>query len=114
MAVSKLCSECATPRRTRTIIYRCRLTFHQPYSVFNYRLIERPIVIMQFSIFATVLFATLVTSASLPPRAMPYTGPCSQDNCGASGKNCGTAYLCVPWPHMDPALREGCTCSYGK
>ncbi|PVH95168.1 hypothetical protein DM02DRAFT_618066 [Periconia macrospinosa] len=66
---------------------------------------------MQFSIITTVLFATLVTSASLPKRQAPYTGPCEQNNCGATGKDCGRALLCVPFPSLDPARREGCTCS---
>ncbi|KAK3386775.1 hypothetical protein B0H63DRAFT_468366 [Podospora didyma] len=40
-----------------------------------------------------------------------YTGPCSANNCGASGTVCARGWLCVPWPSFDPALRKGCTCS---
>ncbi|TLD13020.1 uncharacterized protein PgNI_05055 [Pyricularia grisea] len=54
------------------------------------------------------LIAILVT-ISLASAA--YTGPCEESNCGASGQNCTSGYLCVPYPHMDQELREGCTCS---
>lgn len=67
-------------------------------------------VIMHFS----VVFATLLASIAVAmPDPVPqgYNGPCSVDNCGVKGLKCQS--LCVPWPHMDPALRKGCTCSNG-
>ncbi|KAK3990406.1 hypothetical protein QBC44DRAFT_325124 [Cladorrhinum sp. PSN332] len=42
-----------------------------------------------------------------------YTGPCSASKCGADGRVCPRGFLCVPWPSFEPALRQGCTCSYG-
>ncbi|KAH8902828.1 hypothetical protein BR93DRAFT_931695 [Coniochaeta sp. PMI_546] len=42
-----------------------------------------------------------------------YTGPCSDQACGATGKACARGYLCVPYPNFDPAQRQGCACSYG-
>jgi hypothetical protein len=70
---------------------------------------------MRLSILVSTLFATLALAVPasvemLETRA--YTGPCAQNNCGVTGKNCGYL-LCVPWPHMDLELRKGCTCSYG-
>ncbi|EGO56150.1 hypothetical protein NEUTE1DRAFT_45259 [Neurospora tetrasperma FGSC 2508] len=53
-----------------------------------------------------------ITAAAASPAMAAYTGPCSVTQCGASGVACPRGYLCVPWPSFDPALREGCTCSY--
>ncbi|KAK4460403.1 hypothetical protein QBC42DRAFT_272494 [Cladorrhinum samala] len=53
----------------------------------------------------------LLTFATL--SLAQYTGPCSPSNCGADGRVCRRGWLCVPWPHTDPALRQGCTCSLG-
>ncbi|KAH6622501.1 hypothetical protein F5144DRAFT_329494 [Chaetomium tenue] len=57
--------------------------------------------------------STLLLLALVAATFGQYTGPCSTSACGAEGKPCGRGYLCVPYPHTDPALRKGCTCSYG-
>lgn len=64
---------------------------------------------------AKILIAAMASLAAAVPAPQPagYTGPCSPDNCGIQGTNCGKGYLCVPFPHMDPELRQGCTCSLG-
>jgi hypothetical protein len=67
--------------------------------------------IMRFSILLTSALVALV-SALPDPTPQGFSGPCSRDNCGASGKNCGNL-LCVPFPSTDPTLRKGCTCSVG-
>lgn len=41
-----------------------------------------------------------------------YAGPCSNTECGASGKPCRTGLYCVPYPSFPPGPRYGCTCSY--
>jgi hypothetical protein len=57
---------------------------------------------------SSILFLAFVSAV-----LSQYTGPCSTSACGAEGKPCPRGYLCVPYPHVDPALRKGCTCSYG-
>lgn len=42
----------------------------------------------------------------------PYTGSCSNDNCGAKGRPCRVGLWCVPYPTFEPHERIGCTCSY--
>jgi hypothetical protein len=66
---------------------------------------------MRLSIILATLLASIVT-AMPDPLPQGYTGPCSADNCGVNGLKCRSR-LCVPWPHTDPALRKGCTCSNG-
>ncbi|KAK4158747.1 hypothetical protein QBC43DRAFT_223624 [Cladorrhinum sp. PSN259] len=44
-----------------------------------------------------------------PPQ---YTGPCSNEVCGAKGKPCRVGLTCVPYPNFPPGPRYGCTCSY--
>jgi hypothetical protein len=74
---------------------------------------------MRFSTVLPLLSAialTLTNLASALPDPVPqgYTGPCSETDCGVNHTNCRKkGYLCVPWPHVDPALRKGCTCSAG-
>ncbi|KAF1945549.1 hypothetical protein EJ02DRAFT_338598 [Clathrospora elynae] len=65
---------------------------------------------MRFTIVLVTLLASIAT-AMPDPLPQGFTGPCSKDNCGASGLKCPS--LCVPWPHTDLALRKGCTCSNG-
>ncbi|EHA53566.1 hypothetical protein MGG_15520 [Pyricularia oryzae 70-15] len=58
------------------------------------------------------LLALLATVSLAAAQDAPYTGPCSETNCGADGQDCSKrGYLCVPYPHMDLELRKGCTCS---
>jgi len=72
------------------------------------------VVQMHISTTLTALAALIAASVANPAPFVPYTGPCSSTNCGATGLNCQAMHLlCVPWPHTDPALRKGCTCSYG-
>src|SRR5690242_8552958 len=67
-------------------------------------------IIMRFTIIIASLLVGIATA--LPdPTPQGYTGPCSDNNCGVSGKQCSAGRLCVPWPSTDPALRKGCTCS---
>ncbi|KAF2023607.1 hypothetical protein EK21DRAFT_80500 [Setomelanomma holmii] len=65
---------------------------------------------MRLSLVIATLLASIVT-AMPDPLPQGYTGPCSKDDCGVDGLQCGS--LCVPWPSTDPALRKGCTCSNG-
>ncbi|KAF2791817.1 hypothetical protein K505DRAFT_223056, partial [Melanomma pulvis-pyrius CBS 109.77] len=52
-------------------------------------------------------------AAALPdPTPQGYSGSCTKSDCGASHKVCGSGYLCVGYPTLDPATRKGCTCSY--
>ncbi|KAF2648138.1 hypothetical protein K491DRAFT_699135 [Lophiostoma macrostomum CBS 122681] len=67
---------------------------------------------MHLSILISALFA-LAASALPEPIPQAYTGPCTTNDCGASHKVCGSGYLCVGYPTLDPATRKGCTCSYG-
>ncbi|KAF2465168.1 uncharacterized protein BDR25DRAFT_199610, partial [Lindgomyces ingoldianus] len=53
-----------------------------------------------------------LASALPEPAPQGHTGPCSRTDCGVHHLDCtNRGYLCVPWPHADPALRKGCTCS---
>ncbi|KAK4216433.1 hypothetical protein QBC37DRAFT_279269 [Rhypophila decipiens] len=54
----------------------------------------------------------LLAAASFVLADFPYTGPCSDKVCGASGKPCRTGLNCVPWPTFERSERKGCTCSY--
>ncbi|KAH8731786.1 hypothetical protein GQ44DRAFT_603940 [Phaeosphaeriaceae sp. PMI808] len=65
---------------------------------------------MRFS-FIIAAFLTSFAIAMPDPLPQGYSGPCERDNCGVNGLKCRS--LCVPWPHTDPALRKGCTCSNG-
>ncbi|EOA84081.1 uncharacterized protein SETTUDRAFT_92088 [Exserohilum turcica Et28A] len=63
----------------------------------------------------TILITSFLISIALAlpdPTPQGYTGPCSNDNCGVTGKNCG-GQICVPWPSFDLDKRKGCTCSLG-
>ncbi|KAF9737482.1 hypothetical protein PMIN01_05261 [Paraphaeosphaeria minitans] len=65
---------------------------------------------------AVAIASLLVTLAAAMPDPLPqgYTGPCSTRDCGVDHLDCTRrGNLCVPWPHTDPALRKGCTCSVG-
>jgi hypothetical protein len=66
---------------------------------------------MRLTIIVAAFFASIVV-AMPDPLPQGYTGPCSNNACGVSSKNCGNQ-ICVPWPSTDPALRKGCTCSLG-
>jgi hypothetical protein len=68
-----------------------------------------PSLVMWFS--PASLSLTILSLAALSHAA--YTGPCSDQACGETSKVCPRGYMCVPWPSFDPALRKGCTCSYG-
>ncbi|KAM7190050.1 hypothetical protein V8F20_009883 [Naviculisporaceae sp. PSN 640] len=61
--------------------------------------------------FAKALLPILV-AASVALADFPYTGPCSDKHCGASGKPCRVGLTCVPYPTFEPSERIGCTCSY--
>ncbi|EAT77087.2 hypothetical protein HBI56_207930 [Parastagonospora nodorum] len=66
---------------------------------------------MRFSIIVATLLASIVT-AMPDPLPLGYNGPCSRDNCGASGTNCGNR-ICVGWPSTEIEKRKGCTCTTG-
>ncbi|KAF2191872.1 hypothetical protein K469DRAFT_718932 [Zopfia rhizophila CBS 207.26] len=66
--------------------------------------------------FIVVLAALLTGIAFAMPDPLPqgYNGPCSTKDCGVNHLDCTRrGNLCVAWPHTDPALRKGCTCSSG-
>ncbi|KAF1996927.1 hypothetical protein P154DRAFT_418271, partial [Amniculicola lignicola CBS 123094] len=46
------------------------------------------------------------------PGPQIYTGPCTTTDCGGWGVTCKRGYMCVGWPSVDPAKRQGCACSY--
>jgi hypothetical protein len=65
--------------------------------------------------FPVIVAAFLASVAIAMPDPLPqgFSGPCSKNNCGVSGKVCAGGAICVGWPSTDPAKRKGCTCSQG-
>lgn len=131
-------AQCFEARGTSDVIASCQELYlystrsaahfkrHEHFSTLEYSFVLHCTVASRISkLFAlehiakmrlSVVLATLlvaIVSAMPDPLPQGYTGPCKPNNCGASGTKCRNGYLCVPWPHTDPALRKGCTCSLG-
>ena len=59
---------------------------------------------MQTSIVATLFTLAVAATAQ-------FAGPCTNAACGESKQVCGQGLVCVGYPTLDAATRQGCTCS---
>lgn len=64
-----------------------------------------------FALAAPMVGEVDLDASDLVARQGGYTGPCDDNNCGASGKDCTktSQRWCTPFPSFKE--RQGCTCS---